>query len=321
MKKLVNPNKFVMLGLFGCLLFSSCGQNGKSGKQNDVGEAELLDSTQKGKTVDQSTILADSISKVYNAAEDADVKKNKRDSLALEAAKKDSIKKQKFVFDSTGVKYIYLSFDDGPLNGSQKIDSIATAKGVKISVFLIGKHDKMSKKLNSYYERYKANPLVDCYNHSYSHANNKYETFYKNPQKAFEDFDNNEKVLGLQHKIVRLPGRNIWHIGSRSRVDIPSAAATADLLAQNGYKIMGWDCEWKINPVTGKPDLTVDQLYTRMQNLLRKGSSYTKNNVVLLTHDPMYNTKKGQQLLSELIDKLKSNPNYKFEFLRDYPGN
>jgi len=178
----------------------------------------------------------------------------------------------------------------------------------------------MSKKLHGYTERYKANPLVDCYNHSYWHAHNKYTTFYANPQAAFEDFELAEKTIALEHKIVRLPGRNIWYVGERKRVDLKSGASTAELLHQNGYKIMGWDCEWKINGVTGKPDLSVNQLYTQMKNLLRKGTSYTKNNVVLLTHDNMYQTKKGQKLLSNLIDSLKQHPNYRFEFMRNYPN-
>jgi len=35
-------------------------------------------------------------------------------------------------------QYVYLTFDDGPLNGSQNIDSIILAEKIKISVFLIG---------------------------------------------------------------------------------------------------------------------------------------------------------------------------------------
>ena len=35
-------------------------------------------------------------------------------------------------------QYVYLTFDDGPLDGSQNIDSIILAEKIKISVFLIG---------------------------------------------------------------------------------------------------------------------------------------------------------------------------------------
>lgn len=285
----------------------ACNQNSGKKEEKNV----TVDSVQHRK--DSLIVVQDSITKVDSLRKDS-ITKIEAD-VSYTGAKDTTV----LLTDSVSPRYIYLTFDDGPLNGSQYLDSIATAKGIKINAFLIGAHDKMSKKLHGFTERYKNNPLVDCYNHSYWHAHDKYTTFYSNPQTAFEDFELAEQSLGLQHKIVRLPGRNIWYVGDRKKVDLKSGASTAELLHQNGYKVMGWDCEWKINGVTGKPDLTVNQLYTQMKNLLRKGTSYTKNNVVLLTHDNMYQTKKGQKLLSDLIDSLKQHPNYRFEFMRNYP--
>jgi len=295
----------ISLGIVG-LGLQSCNQN--SGKRE---EKVSVDSVQHRK--DSQVVVQDSITKVDSLRKDSITKMEENSSYI--GVKDTTV----LLTDSISPRYIYLTFDDGPLNGSQYLDSIATAKGIKINAFLIGEHDKMSKKLHGYTERYKNNTLVDCYNHSYWHAHNKYSTFYSNPQTAFEDFELAEKSMELEHKIVRLPRRNIWYVGNRKKVDLKSGASTAELLHQNGYKIMGWDCEWKINGVTGKPDLTVNQLYTQMKNLLRKGTSYTKNNVVLLTHDNMYQTKKGQKLLSDLIDSLKQHPNYRFEFMRNYP--
>lgn len=308
MKKTVNLGFILMvLGVIS-LGLKSCNQGGTNKEEKTI----AIDSAQQKK--DSLLIVQDSISKVDSLRKDSITKMEAN--VNYQGIKDTTV----LLTDSVSPRYIYLTFDDGPLNGSQYLDSIATAKGVKISAFLIGEHDQMSKKLHGYTERYKANPLVDCYNHSYWHAHNKYTTFYANPQAAFEDFELAEKTMGLEHKIVRLPGRNIWYVGERKRVDLKSGASTAELLHQNGYKIMGWDCEWKINGVTGKPDLSVNQLYTQMKNLLRKGTSYTKNNVVLLTHDNMYQTKKGQKLLSNLIDSLKQHPNYRFEFMRNYPN-
>ncbi|MDM1294089.1 polysaccharide deacetylase family protein [Sphingobacterium sp. N143] len=292
----------VMLGLHSCDRIEG----------NKVKRLDSVDMAQHKR--DSLIIVQDSISKVDSLRKDSITKME--ESITYHGAKDTTV----LLTDSVSPRYIYLTFDDGPLNGSQYLDSIATAKDVRISAFLIGEHDKMSKKLHGYTERYKSNPLVDCYNHSFWHAHNKYSTFYADPQAAFEDFEHAEQSLGLEHKIVRLPGRNIWYVGDRKRIDLESGASTAELLHQNGYKIMGWDCEWKINGVTGKPDLTVNQLYTQIKNLLHKGTSYTKNNVVLLTHDNMYQTKKGQKLLSDLIDSLKQHPNYRFEFMRNYPN-
>lgn len=307
MRKVIKSG-FVWLGLGTVGLgLQSCQQSNKQTEQKMV----AIDSAQQRK--DSLVVIQDSIRQVDSLRKDSITKSAE---LVSPSRMKDTTV---LLTDSISPRYIYLTFDDGPLNGSQYLDSIATAKGIKINAFLIGEHDKMSKKLHSYTERYKSNPLVDCYNHSYWHAHNRYSTFYSNPQAAYEDFELAEQSLGLAHKIVRLPGRNIWYVGGRKQVDLKSGASTAELLHEHGYRIIGWDCEWKINGVTGKPDLTVNQLYMQMKNLLRKGTSYTKNNVVLLTHDNMYQTKKGQKLLSDLIDSLKQHPNYKFEFVRNYP--
>src|SRR5690606_4665560 len=122
-------------------------------------------------------------------------------------------------------KHIYFTFDDGPLKGSAAIDSIAKSRNIKISVFLVGKHANMSKGLKRDFEKYCNNPLVECYNHSYTHANNRFVTFYSNPVKAFDDFEKNETDLKLKHKIIRLPGRNIWIYDDVRRIDLQSGAS------------------------------------------------------------------------------------------------
>lgn len=77
----------------------------------------------------------------------------------------------------SSLKFIYLTFDDGPLNGSENIDSVILAERLKISVFLVGEHAEMSKQLGTYYKLYEQNPFVEVYNHSFTHAKDKYELF------------------------------------------------------------------------------------------------------------------------------------------------
>lgn len=231
-------------------------------------------------------------------------KKNLRDSLRKEFNKYP--------------KHIFLTFDDGPLVGSAAIDSLATAKNIKINTFMVGRHANMSKSRKKDYERYMNNPLVACYNHSYTHAFNRFLTFYSDPQKAFDDFQKNQDDLQLTKKIARLPGRNIWIFDNVRHVDLKSGASTADMLFQEGYKIYGWDIEWRINSITGVPVQSFQEVFNRIQNFASNKSSLTPNNVVVLMHDDMFQTKKGQQLLAQLIDSLKSQ-DYKFEFIEDYP--
>jgi len=304
MKKAFNLGLFLGLLSVTSLALQSCNEGGS-------------------KKTDSVTIgTVDSIDDIDDLNKDTVEKEIKKDTIAVKGKKSilhHEVDTAKLLTDSVSPRYIYLTFDDGPLNGSQFIDSIATAKNIKINAFLIGKHDRMSKGLHKYYERYMNNPLVDCYNHSYNHANNKFTYFYSNAESAYEDFDKNEKELNLKHKIVRLPGRNIWYFADRKRIDMQSGSSTADLLYQNGYRSMGWDCEWKKGKPSGMPVESVSFIYRQINNRLRNGTSFSKNNVVLLMHDDMFQTRKAQKMLSDLIDSLKLHPNYEFAHMRDYP--
>ncbi len=216
-------------------------------------------------------------------------------------------------------KYIYLTFDDGPLNGSENIDSIILAEKLKVNVFLVGRNVERSKVWNSYYELYKQNPYVEMYNHSFTHANNKYDRFYKNPSTVLADIEENEAALDLRFKIVRLPGRNIWRIGNRRRDDKAGGASSADTLVKNGYEVVGWDLEWFHNNKTGEPKQSVNEMYTAIAKRLGSGGTFTKNHLVLLLHDEMFEKSWEESELKELIDTLRTNTDYTFEHIRFYP--
>lgn len=220
---------------------------------------------------------------------------------------------------SAPFSYIYLTFDDGPLNGSENIDSVALAERLKISVFLVGEHAEESKRMGTYYQLYEQNPFVEVYNHSYTHASNKYALFYSNPQNVLTDIQKNEQLLHLRYKMVRLPGRNMWRLGSRKRDDGVSGAAAANLLAENGYKIYGWDIEWQHNAKDGTPVQSVDQMLKEIETRVENGNTFTKGHIVVLIHDEMFQKKWEESELKQLIDKLRLHENYVLEHLRFYP--
>lgn len=221
--------------------------------------------------------------------------------------------------NSSSIKYIYLAFDDGPLNGSENIDSVILAERLKISVFLVGEHAEQSKRLGTYYKMYEQNPFVEAYNHSFTHANDKYKLFYSNPQNVLSDIKKNESLLGLRYQIVRLPGRNMWRIGDRKKDDGSSGASSADLLAQKGYKLYGWDIEWQHNAKTGTPIQSVDEMLKEIEGRLESGNTFTKDHIVVLIHDEMFQKKWEESALKQLIDKLRQHSNYVFEQIRFYP--
>lgn len=220
---------------------------------------------------------------------------------------------------SSSTRYIYLTFDDGPLNGSENIDSVILAERLKISVFLIGENTEKSKQLGNYFKLYEQNPFVETYNHSFTHANGKYELFYSSPQNVLSDIQKNEQLLNLRYKIVRLPGRNMWRVGGRKKDDEVSGSAAADLLAKNGYKLYGWDIEWQHNAKTGTPIQPVDEMEREIGARLESGNTFTKDHIVILIHDEMFQKKWEESELKQLIDKLRKHENYVFEHIRFYP--
>jgi peptidoglycan/xylan/chitin deacetylase (PgdA/CDA1 family) len=217
------------------------------------------------------------------------------------------------------IKYIYLTFDDGPLNGSENIDSIILAERLKISVFIVGRQAEKSQQLGNYFKLYEQNPFVEAYNHSYTHANNQYQLFYSNPQHVLADIQKNEQILHLRYKIVRLPGRNMWRIGDRKKDDEVSGSAAADLVSKNGYKIYGWDLEWQHHDKDGTPIQSVNEMLKDIETRLESGKTFTKDNIIVLLHDEMFQQKWEESELKQLIDSLRKHENYVFEHIRFYP--
>lgn len=222
---------------------------------------------------------------------------------------------------SAPVKYIYLTFDDGPLEGSEHIDSVVLQERLKISVFLVGQLVMQNKKLQAYLEEYKTNPYIEAYNHSYTHAGGKYKKFYSQPVSVLDDIQQDEAVLGLHYKIVRLPGRNIWRLGALRKDDASvgnSGSAAADTLAAHGYKVFGWDTEWRHN-ADGTPIQTVDEMVKEIETRLENGATLTKDHIVVLIHDEMFRKTWEESELKQLVDKLREHENYVFEHVRYYP--
>ena len=239
--------------------------------------------------------------------------------FSCQMQQKQNIKPVKPPLTTAPVKYIYLSFDDGPLNGSENIDSVILGERLKISVFLVGEHAVKSKQLGTYYKLYEQNPFVEVYNHSYTHANNKYELFYSNPGNVLADIQKNEQLLNLRYKIVRLPGRNIWRVGGRKRDDETSGSTAADLLEKNEYKIYGWDIEWQHHTSDGTPVQSVAEMVKEIETRLENGNTFTQGHIIILLHDEMFQKKWEESELKHLIDTMRLHQNYEFEHIRFYP--
>lgn len=217
-------------------------------------------------------------------------------------------------------KYIYLTIDDAPLNGSAYIDSIIRVEKIKTNLFVVGNSIHGSYRFRKHYEQFEVNPYVEIYNHSYSHAKHKYAAYYKNPANVLADFEKNRTDFNITHKIARLPGRNLWQVGNRKKNYKQTGATSAALLVENGYKVFGWDIEWEYNPKDYSPVQTIDELVAEIESLFENSSAiFTPNHVVLLMHDQMFAKVNDINDLSLLIRQLKQR-GFRFQYLRQYPA-
>jgi hypothetical protein len=149
--------------------------------------------------------------------------------------------------------HIYLTFDDGPLEGSDEVSDAVQTEKIGVTIFVVGSNLVISQRLKDYYHLYEHNRYIEIGNHSYSHARDAYGKFYENPEHVLLDFLRNQMVLHLKTKLARLPGRNMWRLTGRTKNDVASGATSADLLFKHSYRVFGWDLEWQHDSKTGAP--------------------------------------------------------------------
>ena len=217
----------------------------------------------------------------------------------------------------SNAKFVYLTFDDGPLPGSEAINQLVLDNKFKASVFVVGKHTTNGRNSLRILKDYMKNPYIDVCNHSYTHANNEYDKFYRKSDSATADIVRNEAELGLTLKTVRLPGRQLWMMPTRDlNMKVSSAQKTAEALKAQGFKIIGWDIEW-----AGKgsvPKETPQDMVAKIDNLFKQDMTFSRNHLVVLAHDPMFQKEEGQKQLLELVQLLKDKK-YVLENIRHYP--
>lgn len=217
-------------------------------------------------------------------------------------------------------KTIYLTFDDGPNKGTQKLMDIINAEQVPVTVFVIGEHVYGSKEQTAIFDSLVNDKYFEIANHSYTHAfHNKFAKFYAVPDSVVKDFARCADSLHLTANIIRTPGRNIWRTENVSSTDIKTSTSTADSLKQHSFTIVGWDLEWHFDNQLGLKN-TSDEMIKQVDSMFVKGKTKTLNNLVLLAHDQVYEDAADSMQLHDFIKKLKASNEYDFEVVSNYPA-
>jgi len=215
-------------------------------------------------------------------------------------------------------RVIYLTFDDGPNQGTENLIKILNKRNVCATAFLVGKHAYGSKKQKDDMELLKSNPLIELANHSFTHAHNKYTDFYKNADAVVHDFDIAKDSLKLYDKIARTPGRNIWRLNNINVTDIKSSTEAANGLKKAGYKVIGWDLEWRPSrqmTLKGSHEAMLRKVDSIFLNDLEK----TSRHLVFLTHDQYLRDADSINELDMFIEKLQKSNKFVFRKISQYP--
>lgn len=215
-------------------------------------------------------------------------------------------------------RVIYLTFDDGPNQGTENLLKILDKRNVCATAFLVGRHAYGSTKQKNDFKLLQENPRIELANHSFTHAHNKYSDFYKSADAVVHDFDIAKDSLKLHDKIARTPGRNIWRLNNINVTDIKSSTAAADGLKRAGYKVIGWDLEWR---PTHKMTLkgSHEAMLKKVDSIFLNDLEKTSRHLVFLTHDQYLRDTDSINELDLFIEKLQKSNKFVFRKISQYP--
>jgi peptidoglycan/xylan/chitin deacetylase (PgdA/CDA1 family) len=217
-------------------------------------------------------------------------------------------------------KKVYITFDDGPNKGTANVLHIVQNENVPVSFFIVGEHAFASPAQAKLWDSLTIAEHIDICNHSYTHANNRYEKFYQRPDSVVKDFQRAHDSLNLTNKIVRTPGRNIWRIDSLNYTDIKSSADAADSLQKAGFIVMGWDLEWQYDHKSMSVTTTADKMIAQIDSAFAKKQTRYNDHLVLLAHDQVYNKPDDSIQLRRFLQALKLKEEYELVLVTAYPG-
>jgi len=218
-------------------------------------------------------------------------------------------------------KKIYLTFDDGPNKGTQKVLHIMQEEAVPVTFFIVGEHVFASVGQQQTWDSLKMAKQIELCNHSYTHAeHNHYETYYNQPDSVVNDFKRSQDSLQLDNNVCRTPGRNTWRIDTLQYTDLKKSRNAVDSLQKAGFAIMGWDLEWHYNPKDLSLQNTAGDLMRQIDSVFAHHRTRSPEQLVLLAHDQVYADANDSIELHNFIRLLKLNEDYELELVSNYPG-
>lgn len=224
---------------------------------------------------------------------------------------------------------VYLTFDDGPLAGTDDCVAVLKDEHIVGTFFMVGAHISGQFAKNQI-KAVKDNGFLQA-NHSNNHwaDRSNYEPNGKTSAEWLADFSQCDQAIAgvrgdpaaTRYDHVRLPGKNCWRVDGVA-VDDGNSKRVADHLHTNGYTIYGWDVEWEYTgtAMASDPKGTPAEASARIANALVQGVTKKSGKIVVLMHDHQFRTSRGNKTkLGELIKLLRQKiSNVEFKSIADY---
>jgi peptidoglycan-N-acetylglucosamine deacetylase len=216
--------------------------------------------------------------------------------------------------------FLYLTWDDGPNEGTPNLTKLVKEFKVPMNFFLIGRN-ATDPRFMAMFEEQKKLDHVTFYNHSWSHANGRYAYYYSNPTTLVEDFSKCRNIFKFDNKIGRGPGRNAWRVGNINETDIRASKRGIDSLASQNFNLIGWDIEWNFKYAGGivHPIQTADAMLAQIDEKFAMQNTRIKNHMILLAHDQMFYAPQYVTELRKFFERLTREKKYNLAFIIDYP--
>jgi len=207
-------------------------------------------------------------------------------------------------------KTLYLTFDDGPLKGTENLLNVLQLEDIPATLFCIGRNVVKNPSL---FRRAASMPNLLIANHTYTHCNGHYRRFYSSAiSHVMEDIDHAQAVIGGA-KYLRLAGRDVWRLPHVRRNDWAIDVAERgreipkyDALFRHGYFIYGWDIEWLFSHKTQRPIYSGEEMARRVNLQYKHGRSAKAGEIILLAHDFMWQTPANVRELKTFIEIMKA---------------
>jgi peptidoglycan/xylan/chitin deacetylase (PgdA/CDA1 family) len=210
---------------------------------------------------------------------------------------------------------VYLTFDDGPLFGTDDVIAVLGETGARGTLFMVADHVRSPWQRRVLRDA-QASAFVQVANHSKTHANNRYREYYrKDPSEILANYRLANGAFGLDRPPfdARLPGRNTWRVDGIERTSLASGPA-ANILARHGFRVYGWDVEWPHN--RGIPVGTPEQVAARIDAMA--GRAARPGKVIVLMHDVQFRQSTGQRGKLLRLIRILQEAGHSLEFISDY---